>query len=272
MPFVSITTRCGRPKTELRAISDAIHTALREAFHVPEDDLFHVINEVGKTNIVFPQSYLGIPHSNETTFVQITAGIGRTSEQKRVLYRTIAEQIASNTTISENDVVVCLVESPVENWSFGKGEAPYIGSPRPEHLVEKEEDFPSLSDDRFKRGLELLDRIDGEAGHKVIESLSDIAPDLANYIIEYPFGDIYNRPGLGLKLREIATVAALTALGNAAPQLRVHLHAALNVGCSKEELIETIMQMSVYAGFPAALNAIFIAKEVFAEHGTSHAI
>jgi 4-carboxymuconolactone decarboxylase len=67
----------------------------------------------------------------------------------------------------------------------------------------------------------------------------------------------------------LTTVAALTALGNAAPQLKVHLHAALNVGCSREEIVETIMQMAVYAGFPAALNGLFVAKDVFGERDSS---
>jgi 4-carboxymuconolactone decarboxylase len=82
-------------------------------------------------------------------------------------------------------------------------------------------------------------------------------------LVEFPYGDIYTRPGLDLKSREIATIAALTALGNATPQLKVHVHAALNVGCSQEEIVETIMQMAVYAGFPAALNGLFAAREVF---------
>ncbi|HBV76679.1 MULTISPECIES: carboxymuconolactone decarboxylase family protein [Vibrio] len=117
---------------------------------------------------------------------------------------------------------------------------------------------------RFEIGLQLLSEIDGDAGHNVIESLQDICPDLAKYTIEYPFGDIYARPGLDLKSREIATVAALTALGNCAPQLKVHLHAALNVGCSEDEIKEVIIQMSGYAGFPAALNGMFAFKEVLA--------
>ncbi|WP_089137789.1 carboxymuconolactone decarboxylase family protein [Vibrio rumoiensis] len=117
---------------------------------------------------------------------------------------------------------------------------------------------------RFEIGLQLLSEIDGQAGHNVIESLQDICPDLAKYTIEYPFGDIYARPGLDLKSREIATVAALTALGNCSPQLKVHLHAALNVGCTEDEIKEVIIQMSVYAGFPAALNGMFAFKEVLA--------
>jgi 4-carboxymuconolactone decarboxylase len=119
--------------------------------------------------------------------------------------------------------------------------------------------------DRYQRGWEKLKEIDGEAGERVIESLKDIAPDFAQYLIEFPFGDIYSRPGLDLKSREIAVVAALTALGNAAPQLKVHIHGALNVGCTRKEIVEVIMQMAVYAGFPAALNGLFAAKEVFSE-------
>jgi len=118
---------------------------------------------------------------------------------------------------------------------------------------------------RFQTGLAKLEEIDGQAGKNVIAALQDIAPDFARLLVSFAFGDIYSRPGLDLKSREIGVVAALTALGNATPQLKVHIHAALNVGCSREEIIETIMMMSVYAGFPAALNGLFAAKEVFAE-------
>lgn len=121
------------------------------------------------------------------------------------------------------------------------------------------------NNDRYVRGWEKLKEIDGEAGERVIEALKDIAPDLGRYTIEFPFGDVYSRPGLDLKSREIATVAALTALGNAAPQLKVHIHGALNVGCSRQEVIEIMIQMAVYAGFPAALNGVSAAREVFKE-------
>jgi 4-carboxymuconolactone decarboxylase len=125
----------------------------------------------------------------------------------------------------------------------------------------------NLAMDRFERGKRALTTIDGEAGENVIASLADIAPDFARYLIEFPFGDIYSRSGLNLRDREIATLAALTALGNAAPQLKVHIGAALNVGLSRDEIVEVIMQMAVYAGFPAALNGLFAAKEIFADRG-----
>ncbi|MCE1163436.1 MAG: carboxymuconolactone decarboxylase family protein [Thiomonas sp.] len=119
--------------------------------------------------------------------------------------------------------------------------------------------------ERYERGWNLLKTIDGEAGERVIASLRDVAPDLASYIIEFGFGDVYARGVLSLKEREIATVAALTALGNAQPQLKVHLHGALNVGCSREEVVEVLIQMAVYAGFPAALNGIAALRDVLAE-------
>ncbi|MEN9892450.1 MAG: hypothetical protein RLY78_2745 [Pseudomonadota bacterium] len=124
---------------------------------------------------------------------------------------------------------------------------------------------PDVNLTRYQRGWDKLREIDGEAGERVIAALQDIAPDFARLLIEFPFGDIYSRPQLDLRAREIAVVAALTALGHAAPQLKVHLHGALNVGCTREEVVEVIMQMAVYAGFPAALNGLAAAREVFAQ-------
>jgi len=126
-----------------------------------------------------------------------------------------------------------------------------------------------MNNERYERGCAMLDRIDGQAGAKVIESLKDIAPDFARLLIEFPFGDIYSRPGLDLKMRELVVVAGLTAMGNAAPQLKIHIQGARNVGCSQEEIVEVIMQMAVYAGFPAALNGLFAAKEIFAEENAA---
>ncbi|OHV08921.1 carboxymuconolactone decarboxylase family protein [Kushneria phosphatilytica] len=125
----------------------------------------------------------------------------------------------------------------------------------------------NCSESRLSRGRRALARIDGEAGQHVVDALSDIAPDFATYLLEFPFGDIYSRPGLSLRDRELATIAALTAMGNAAPQLKVHIAAGLNVGVTREEIIEVIMQMAVYAGFPAALNGLFTAREVLIEQG-----
>lgn len=125
-----------------------------------------------------------------------------------------------------------------------------------------------MTDDRYARGVARLAEIDGAAGDAVIAGLADLAPDLGRYIIEFGFGDVYSRPGLDLRTRELATVAALTAMGHARPQLEVHLAAALNVGATRAEIVEVIIQMSLYAGFPAALNAIAALRTVLeARHG-----
>lgn len=120
--------------------------------------------------------------------------------------------------------------------------------------------------DRYEAGLAALRDVDGPAGIAVVRSLDDIAPDLGRYLVEFVFGDVYTRPGLDLPTRELATVAMCTALGTAAPQLRIHLRAFLNVGGSRTEIVELLIQMAGYAGFPAALNALAAAREVFAEH------
>jgi 4-carboxymuconolactone decarboxylase len=124
-----------------------------------------------------------------------------------------------------------------------------------------------VKSERYERGTKALEQITGASGTTVVESLQDIAPDLADWIIEFSYGDVFSRPGLDLRSRELATVAALTAMGNAIPQLKVHMHGALNVGCQPEEIIEVILQMAVYAGFPASLNGITAAREVFAQRG-----
>jgi 4-carboxymuconolactone decarboxylase len=122
-----------------------------------------------------------------------------------------------------------------------------------------------MNDQRYQTGLKYLEKMNDNNFKKLKKNLEDIAPDLTRYVVEFPYGDIYSRPGLDLKSREIANVAALTALGNAQPQLQSHIEAALNVGCTREEIVEIIIQMAVYAGFPAAINGMTAAKKVFKE-------
>ena len=117
---------------------------------------------------------------------------------------------------------------------------------------------------RYERGLARLSEVDGRAGREVVAKVAAISPDFARYLVEFPFGDIYARGGLDLKQREIATISALVALGHALPQLKVHVVAGLHVGLKRDEILEIIIQMAVYAGFPVALNALFAAQEVFA--------
>ena len=119
-------------------------------------------------------------------------------------------------------------------------------------------------DERLKRGLETVAKVNEEGSDRIAAAVADIAPDFHRIIMAFAYGDINSRPGLDLKSREIATIAALTALGNARPQLEAHIVGGLNVGLTREEIVEVIMQMAVYAGIPAALNGLMAARKAFA--------
>lgn len=124
-----------------------------------------------------------------------------------------------------------------------------------------------MNDERLQRGRAKLAEIDGKAGQAVIDSLAEVAPDLGRYIFEFAFGDIYSRPGLEAPQRQLVTLGALAAIGGTEPQLRVHVGAALNVGLSPQEVVEAIIHTVPYSGFPRALNAMGVVREVLAERG-----
>lgn len=122
-----------------------------------------------------------------------------------------------------------------------------------------------MEKNRLEIGSRNLAQIDGAGGEAVIQSLRDIAPDLGRYIVEFAFGDIYDRPTLSLPEREMITLASLLTAGGCEAQLEVHIAAALHVGIPKEKIIEIFLQCIPYTGFPKVLNAVFAAKKVFSK-------
>ncbi|MFQ6143349.1 carboxymuconolactone decarboxylase family protein [Streptomyces seoulensis] len=122
-------------------------------------------------------------------------------------------------------------------------------------------------EERFAHGLDVLRRVDGEAGQRVVDSLADVSPELGHQVVAWAFGEIYDRPGLAPRDRQLVTLGALTALGGCEAQLDVHVNAALNVGLTPEQITEALLHSAVYCGMPRALNATFAAKKVFAERG-----
>lgn len=121
--------------------------------------------------------------------------------------------------------------------------------------------------ERYERGLAMLDTVDGEAGHRVVESLADISPELGNQVVSWAFGEIHARPELAPRERQLVTLGMLTALGGCEAQLEVHVNGALNVGLTPTEVVEALLHSAAYCGIPKALNATFVAKKVFAERG-----
>jgi len=121
-----------------------------------------------------------------------------------------------------------------------------------------------MEENRYERGVQKLAEIDGIGGENVIASLQKVAPDLGKYIIEFAFGDIYCRNGLNLQEREMVTITSLLTAGGCEPQLEVHINGALNVGVTPKKVVETFLQCIPYTGFPKVLNAINVAKKIFA--------
>ncbi|ALC81772.1 MULTISPECIES: carboxymuconolactone decarboxylase family protein [Bacillus] len=127
--------------------------------------------------------------------------------------------------------------------------------------------------ENYKKGLEVLEQIDKDNYEAIVNSFKEsVAPDLGTLAVEFNYGQIFSRPGLDLKSRLLATVAGLTALGNT-EQLKFYINGALNVGWTQEEIIEVMMQMIIYSGFPNGLNTILtVASEVFAERNEKQAV
>jgi 4-carboxymuconolactone decarboxylase len=122
-------------------------------------------------------------------------------------------------------------------------------------------------EERFAHGLEVLQKVDGEAGQRVVDSLADISPGLGHQIVAWAFGEMYDRPQLAPRDRQLVTLGILTALGGCELELDVHVNAALNVGLTPEQIVEALLHSAVYCGIPRALNATLAAKKVFAERG-----
>lgn len=123
----------------------------------------------------------------------------------------------------------------------------------------------NMNKSRYDRGLRNFRKIYGDLGLQVIENLDTISTDMSKYILEFAFGEIFERKDLDLKLREIVAISSLVTLGNAKPQLKSHIHGALNIGCSRKHILEIIIQICLYSGFPSALNGLNVMKEVFDE-------
>lgn len=120
-----------------------------------------------------------------------------------------------------------------------------------------------MAESRFSLGIETFRKVDPESASTLVDNLKDISPELARFTIEFGYGDVMSRPGLDLQSRELLTIAMLGAMGNAPLQLETHINGALTVGASMEQIVEVILQIAVFAGFPAAYNAIMAATKVF---------
>jgi len=122
-----------------------------------------------------------------------------------------------------------------------------------------------MAENKYDMGFNKFKNIYGELGIRVLQNVNETSPDMMKYIVEFAFGEIYSRKGLDIKSREIVSISSLLTLGNAVPQLKSHIHGALNIGCTRGEILEIVIQILLYSGFPNALNGLQTVKEVFEE-------
>ena len=121
--------------------------------------------------------------------------------------------------------------------------------------------------ERYRRGIDIAEKLAADkVAHFVESGVAEVAPDFARMTIEFAFGDIYARDALDLKSRELIAIAVLAASGKAGPQLRIHVQSAASCGITKAEIVEALMQITLYAGFPAALNALADCHDLLTDH------
>ncbi|MEK6246765.1 MAG: carboxymuconolactone decarboxylase family protein, partial [Planctomycetales bacterium] len=124
-----------------------------------------------------------------------------------------------------------------------------------------------MESERYQQGMKIMRQHFGPMADRYIERIREISSEFAKVNVEFPFGELYARDTLDDKTRELCAMAALTVQGFALPELKVHVHGALNCGATRDEVVEVIIQMTAYCGFPAATNALLAAKDVFDVRG-----
>lgn len=125
------------------------------------------------------------------------------------------------------------------------------------------------STERYQKAMHTIDQLYGASGQGIVAMFNDLSPVFGEWFVNFAFGDVYSRPQLDLKQRQLIAIASLTTQGDCELQLSVQINNALNVGLLAEEIVEAIMHCVVFIGFPRVVNALRIAKRIFVERGVS---
>ncbi|BAQ10668.1 putative 4-carboxymuconolactone decarboxylase [Bacillus sp. OxB-1] len=124
-----------------------------------------------------------------------------------------------------------------------------------------------MGESRLDKGLETIRHyVNEEEANRMMtaDALKELAPDLRRFIVEFAYGEIYSRPGLDKQQRQLVTIASLVTQG-AEPQIATHIKRGLAVGLTRTEIVEGILQLIPYTGFPRVQNALMIAKKIYSE-------
>ena len=231
MPFLKIHYKKEIPDETVNNVNNLIHKSLMECFDVPEDDIFQIWLPFSGTNSEIDSSYVlseGKKRSDDFIYIDILCAEGRSTEQKKRLYRSVSEQISYNTNIAAEDIFITLNEIPRENWSFGEGKA--------QAIIEKKQ----------------INHLTGENSGGVI--LNDNLT-LDRYTRDMLFGEVWTDETLDPKTRSFITLTALAAIGNT-EQMKFHIQTAYKNGAEQEELIALTTHLSFYIGWPQAVQLL----------------
>lgn len=262
MPFIRTGYCKGMYDTaRLQKISQSIMTALIEHFNVPVKDYFQVFHEHDVNQFFYDPHYLSVERSQHLLYIQITLGAGRSREQKQNFYRFAAELLEEQAEVRQDDVFIMLIETELEDWSFGQGQAQMITN-----------SFVRFSDKTHESHLKksTLENISSNPPstkrHPLIVSsarklYNQVAPEFVRYSEDVLFGDVWRQPDLSLRERSLITIAVLVAQSHTS-QMPYHFRLALTNGISKSELAACITHLAFYTGWPAAAAALQVMTEL----------
>ncbi|MEK4669981.1 tautomerase family protein [Niallia sp. FSL R7-0271] len=247
MPFINISYHEEQySETDLQFISTQIKNSLIKEFNVPPDDFFQVFHSHKNEQFHFNTDYLiNEKRTKKLLYIQITCGIGRTIEQKKNLYNTMTESLFQNNIVTKGNVFIILNETPLENWSFGMGEA---------QMVMNQCSPTTITNENHLNNNQIKSNISSELG--------DLAPAFVDFTENVLFGDLWMRNDLSLRDRSLITLSSLVTAGNI-EQLPFHINLAKENNISENEIIGLITHLAFYTGWPKAASALNKTKNVF---------
>lgn len=257
-------TRMHSGRTQLARLNPKAEENLRQAFGSLAPEMVDAVVAFGYGDI-YARPGLEIKDRQVATIAALAA-LGNAESQLR-----FHMDGGLNVGLTPQEVVeIIYVTTVFAGFPAGLNALTAAGKVFEERGVRPQPPAAQAKSDRRTRGMAALEATSRGAGQKVLDSLAGIAPDMAQFILDFSYGDVFSRPGLSPRRKEIAMIAAAIARGTMRPQLKVHTKAALTVGLSRQEIVEVTMQMAVYAGFPAALNGLDAVREAFDEVGIDH--
>ncbi|OWA37158.1 hypothetical protein B9G55_03545 [Saccharibacillus sp. O16] len=263
MPFIRTSYHKEQHDDErLKACADTLMECLIAHFRVPPDDFFHAFHALEAEEFFFSPDYLGVVRSEELLILEITLGPGRSPERKRRFYEDAAQRIAERCKLRSEDILIILVETAPENWSFGCGKAQMMDSP-PQWLNESkslEGELERVSNSSAKNADESFPSGSSSIQAAAGQVYASIAPQFADHTQRILFGEVWPGPALSGRERSLITLAALITAGNV-EQLPVHLQLAEQHGITDGEIAALCSHLAFYAGWPRAASALDRLKE-----------